>query len=320
MHGLMMDFPLTLQAIFRHAVASFRGARSSRVERTSDSTAILRRFGAARAASPARFSKLGVLPAIGWPRSAGTTTSISRRTSGSRLGDVLHTLNLRLHPKELAYIATTLAIKALIVDQTLLPLWMRLQGDGASSTCSWSRTATEEPLSPRPDPPRRTSEDPAARREPGCGDVLHDRHDRPAQGRVDSHRATILHATDAGLRSLDVRVREADVLLPGGADVPRQRRGLPRSSRRCSAPSGASRARTSIPSLLDRFRPAARHRRRPVFRRSGWGSCSCSTPIPASGTCLHMKGMLVGGSAVRALDDRCVQENGTASRSCRAGG
>src|SRR5262249_60412173 len=37
-------------------------------------------------------------------------------------GFVLHTLNLRLHPSDLAYIATHAGDKAVIVDRSLLPL------------------------------------------------------------------------------------------------------------------------------------------------------------------------------------------------------
>src|SRR5262249_20867960 len=39
------------------------------------------------------------------------------------VGGVLHTLNLRLHPQELAYIVNHAEDRAILVDETLLPLW-----------------------------------------------------------------------------------------------------------------------------------------------------------------------------------------------------
>src|SRR4029077_20418893 len=40
---------------------------------------------------------------------------------------VLHTLNLRLHPDELAYIVNHAGDKAVLVDESLLPLWEKVR-------------------------------------------------------------------------------------------------------------------------------------------------------------------------------------------------
>src|SRR5205814_7014043 len=43
------------------------------------------------------------------------------------VGAVLHTLNLRLHPEELAYIVNHAGDRALLVDESLLPLWNQIK-------------------------------------------------------------------------------------------------------------------------------------------------------------------------------------------------
>ncbi len=45
------------------------------------------------------------------------------------MGAVLHTLNLRLHPSELAFIARSAEDKVVIVDRSLLPLWSKFAAD-----------------------------------------------------------------------------------------------------------------------------------------------------------------------------------------------
>ena len=57
-------------------------------------------------------------------------------------GMVLHTLNLRLHPNDLAYIATHAGDTAVIVDRSLLPLLEQFKDGRRSSTSSSSRTPT----------------------------------------------------------------------------------------------------------------------------------------------------------------------------------
>ena len=43
------------------------------------------------------------------------------------MGGVLHTLNLRLHPDELAYIVNHAEDRAVLVDESLLPLWEQVK-------------------------------------------------------------------------------------------------------------------------------------------------------------------------------------------------
>ena len=42
------------------------------------------------------------------------------------MGGVLHTLNLRLHPDELAFIVNDADDRAVLVDERLLPLWEKV--------------------------------------------------------------------------------------------------------------------------------------------------------------------------------------------------
>jgi fatty-acyl-CoA synthase len=58
---------------------------------------------------------------IAWRPSVGTIASIRAVSGCPSIGAVVHTLNLRLHPSELAYIANHAKDKVLVVDKSLLP-------------------------------------------------------------------------------------------------------------------------------------------------------------------------------------------------------
>ena len=110
MDGQMMDFQLTLPHILKRAETYF--ARGEIVTRLPDKSFHRTTYGEtlprARGSSRSRLRSSGSSAAIASRRSAGTTTSTTRRTSASRAAAfVLHTLNLRLHPNDLAYIANS---------------------------------------------------------------------------------------------------------------------------------------------------------------------------------------------------------------------
>jgi fatty-acyl-CoA synthase len=124
-----MDYPLTLAAVARRAEALFgdRPVVSRRADGTIHRTTwsgILRR--AHRLASGLR--GLGIAPG---DRVATLCWNHDRHLEAyfavPLLGAVLHTLNLRLHPDELAYIARHAEDRVLIVDQALLPLLERFR-------------------------------------------------------------------------------------------------------------------------------------------------------------------------------------------------
>ena len=93
---------------------------------------------------------------------------------------MLHTLNLRLHPNDLAYIATHADDRVVIVDRSLVPLLEQFKDRTNIEHVFVVEDSYEELLATAsPD----EWQDPRARRERGGGDVLHERHDRPAEGR-----------------------------------------------------------------------------------------------------------------------------------------
>jgi fatty-acyl-CoA synthase len=128
MRGLMMDFPLTLAAIFRHAERIF--PRRSIVTRRADRTIHRYTYGdfAARTRRLAHaLQRLGIQPGdrvatLAW----NNYQHLEAYFAIPLAGGVLHTLNLRLHPDELAFIVNDADDRVVIVDRVLLPLWEKI--------------------------------------------------------------------------------------------------------------------------------------------------------------------------------------------------
>jgi acyl-CoA synthetase (AMP-forming)/AMP-acid ligase II len=125
MHGLMMDYPLTLSTIFRRAETLFQ--RQEIVWRAADKS--IKRYACADFADRARrlaqvLLDLGLAPGdriatLGWNHGP----HLEAYFGIPLMGGVLHTLNLRLHPDELAYIVNHAEDRVVLVDESLLPLW-----------------------------------------------------------------------------------------------------------------------------------------------------------------------------------------------------
>ena len=103
------------------------------------------------------------------------------------MGAVVHTLNPRLHPDELAYIVDHAEDRAIIVDETLLGVLESLRGARDFEQVIVVGHSEEAPAG---DTPYRELIDTAtrgrladSRRAAGGGHVLHVRHHRPPQGR-----------------------------------------------------------------------------------------------------------------------------------------
>ena len=129
MNGLMMDYPLTLSTIFRRAESLF-GHREV-VWRAADKS-IRRHTCAAFAERTRRLSRalvdLGIQPGdrvatLGWNHFQHLEAYFAIPLAGG----VLHTLNLRLHPDELAYIVNHAEDRAVLVDESLLSLWEQVR-------------------------------------------------------------------------------------------------------------------------------------------------------------------------------------------------
>jgi fatty-acyl-CoA synthase len=133
MLGLTMHYPLTLAAVARRAESLFgpRPIVSRRPDRTLHRTTYAECLRRARRLAGALHG-LGVRPG---DRVATLCWNHSRHFeayfAAPFLGAVLHTLNLRLHPDELAYIARHAEDRILIVDASLLPLLERFRSRAA---------------------------------------------------------------------------------------------------------------------------------------------------------------------------------------------
>ncbi len=124
MDGLMMDFQLTLDAVLRRAEQHF--FKKEIVTRLPDRSFHRYTYGdmARRAKKLAlALRRLGIEPgdAVGtlcWNH----YQHLEAYFGIPIIGGVLHTLNLRLHPDDLVYVANDANDKAVIVDESLLPI------------------------------------------------------------------------------------------------------------------------------------------------------------------------------------------------------
>ena len=131
MRGLMMDYQLTLTHFLERANRFF--PRQEVVSRGPDGA--IHRYTYAdyykRTCQVARaLKRLGVGPGdrvatLGWNHYRHLEMYLAVPASGA----VLHTLNLRLHPSELSYIASHAGDKVVVVDRSLLPLFNEFRRD-----------------------------------------------------------------------------------------------------------------------------------------------------------------------------------------------
>jgi fatty-acyl-CoA synthase len=123
MRSTMMDVPLTVTAILRHGTTAFG---SSEVV-TLTTTGVRRQSYAATGARAAQLANaLRALGVDGDQRVAtlmwNNAEHLEAYLAIPSMGAVLHTLNLRLDPQVIAYIAEHAGDEVVIVDSTLVPL------------------------------------------------------------------------------------------------------------------------------------------------------------------------------------------------------
>ena len=123
MRGTMMDFPLTLPAILERSGKLFRRVEivSRRPDRSIVRTTYGDFYGRARRLAGA-LTKLGLRPgdrvaSMMWNHSGHLEAFFGVPCAGG----ILHTLNLRLHPHEIATIVNHAADRFLLIDDVLLP-------------------------------------------------------------------------------------------------------------------------------------------------------------------------------------------------------
>ncbi|MGH2935919.1 MAG: AMP-binding protein, partial [Gaiellaceae bacterium] len=124
MNGLMMDFPLSLPHLLLRSEAFFgNGEIVSRMpDKSLHRTTYAETMARARQLATA-LHKLGLergdrVATLCWNHSRHHEAYFGIPCGGF----VLHTLNLRLHPNDLAYIADHAGDRAVIVDRSLIPL------------------------------------------------------------------------------------------------------------------------------------------------------------------------------------------------------
>ncbi len=129
MQGLMMDFPLTLDKILERSGKLFGSVEivSRRPDRSIHRTTYSEFYRRARALAES-LQREGIrrgdrVATLMWNHSTHLEAYFGIPASGG----VLHTLNLRLHPKEIAYIVNHAEDRFLIVDDVLLPLYEQIK-------------------------------------------------------------------------------------------------------------------------------------------------------------------------------------------------
>ncbi len=125
MHGLMMDFQLTIPTILRRAESLF--GHKQVVTRLPDRSIVRRPYAdvldrAKRLA--VALTELGVRPGdrvatLGW----NTQHHLEAYLAIPSIGAVLHTLNLRLHCDDISYIVNDAEDKVLLLDASTLPIY-----------------------------------------------------------------------------------------------------------------------------------------------------------------------------------------------------
>jgi fatty-acyl-CoA synthase len=131
MDGLMMEYPLTLDHLLDRA-GTFFGAQEI-VSRLPDETIARTTWGEVRRRTyklANALRRLGVkqgdrVATLGWNHAR----HLEAYFAAPLVGGVLHTVNPRLHPADLAYIVNHAQDQVILVDEVLLPVFERFRGE-----------------------------------------------------------------------------------------------------------------------------------------------------------------------------------------------
>jgi fatty-acyl-CoA synthase len=301
MDGLMMDFQLTLPPVLRRA-ETFFGDREivTRLPDRSFHRYTYRDMAVRAKRLAAALQKLGLergdrVATLCWNHYQHLEAYFGIPCAGL----VLHTLNLRLHPREVGYIAKHAGDRAVIVDRSLLPLYEQFAHETDVEHVFVVEDSYEELLA---------GAEPEEWQEPELGEgeaaamcYTSGTTGRP-KGVVYSHRSTILHALGVSTTSpLGLRVAHQDTLLPVVPMFHANAWGYPYEAALLGSQLVFPGPFLDPESLLEAM----------VQEKVTWtagvptiwlGMLQLLDANPGRWDLSHMKGMLVGGSAVpRAL-------------------
>jgi len=221
MRGTMMNFPLTLPTILERSGKIF--PRVEIVSRKPDGATVRSCYGdfyrRARRLSTA-LSKLGLEPG---DRVASMMWNHARHLEAffgvPCAGGILHTLNLRLHPQEIAGIAKHAGDRFLLVDDVLYPIYEKFRDDVSfervivvpygCNTVPEGCLNYEELLAGSRDDFRY----PAIDENDGAAMCFTSGTTGFSKGVIYSHRALVLHSFCCGLVEV-LGMSEADTVLP----------------------------------------------------------------------------------------------------------
>ena len=191
MRSTMQDAPLLISGILRHGAAVYGDSQVVTVEADGYRTATFAEVAVRAEQLASALQRLGVGPGdrVGtfcWNNQGHLEAYLAVPSMGA----VLHTLNIRLFPEQLAYVIDHAEDKVIIVDGSLIPLLARVfDGLKTVETVIVVGAGDPTPLGETLDYEELLAAEAAglrlagARRTRRRGDVLHERHDRRPKGR-----------------------------------------------------------------------------------------------------------------------------------------